>query len=114
MAKQVVVPKNKRVIPGPREFGIHYSKAVGALEQVFGVARYFVPTIWEGETDEPYHYIQEMNVRKLQNLKGVKDRIKKYDTVGPFKIPVIVDSDIENPSLQLGNETTKRDILVHW
>ena len=34
-----------------------------------------------------------MHVRNLQKLKGVKDRIMKYDMVDPFKIPVMVDSD---------------------
>ena len=34
--------------------------------------------------------------------------------VDPFKIPVMVDSDTENPALWWGDETTKRDILVHW
>ena len=49
-----------------------------------------------------------------KNLKGVKDRITKYDMVDPFKILVMVDSDTENPELQWGDEITKRDILVHW
>ena len=60
LAKQVVVPKNKRGIPGSREFSIHYSKATGALKQVVGAARNFVPTSREGESDQPYHNIQEM------------------------------------------------------
>ena len=93
MAKQVVALKNKRGIPGSREFGIHYSKATGATEQVFGAARNFVPKIREGETDQPHQNIQEMYVGNLQKLKGVKDWITKYDVVDPFKIPVMVDSD---------------------
>ena len=55
-----------------------------------------------------------MYVGNLQKLKGVKDRITKYDMVDPFKIPVMVDSDTENLALQWGDETTKRDILFHW
>ena len=55
-----------------------------------------------------------MYVGNLQKLKGVKDRITKYDMVDPFKIPVMVDSDTENPALWWGYETTKRDILIHW
>ena len=34
--------------------------------------------------------------------------------VDPFKILVMVDSDTENPALRWGDETTKREILVHW
>ena len=114
LAKKVVVPKNKRGITSSREFGIHYSKATGALEQVFGAARHFVPTSPDGDTNQPYHNIQAIYVRKLQKLKGVKDQITKYDMVDPFKIPVMVDSDIENPALQWVDETTKRDIFFHW
>ena len=55
-----------------------------------------------------------MCVGKLQKLKGVKDRITKYDMVDPFKIPVMVDSDTENPALWWEDEITKRDILFHW
>ena len=58
LAQQVVAPKDKRRIPGSREFGINYSKATGGLEQLFGAVRHFVPTSWEGETDKPYHNIQ--------------------------------------------------------
>ena len=32
LAKQVVVPNDKRGIPGSRERGIHYSTATGALK----------------------------------------------------------------------------------
>ena len=94
MAKQVVVLKGNRGIPGSREFGIHYLKAIGALEKVFGVARNFVPTSQERETDQPYHNIQEMYVGNLQKLKGVKYQIMKYDAVDPFNILVMVNSDI--------------------
>ena len=114
LAKQVVVPKDKCGIPGSREFIIHYSKATGALEQVFRAARNFVPTSQEGETDQPYHNIQEMYAGNLQKLKGIKDPITKYEMVDPFKIPVMVNSDTENPALRWGDETTKRDIIVHW
>ena len=93
LEKQVVVPKDKRRIPVSREFGIHYLKATGVLDQVFGAARHFVPTRWEGETDQPYHNIQEMYVGNLQNLKGMKDRITKYDMVDPFKVPVVINSE---------------------
>ena len=48
LEKQVVIPKDKRGIPGSREFGIHYLKATGVLEQVFGADQNFVPTIQEG------------------------------------------------------------------
>ena len=58
LAKQVIVPKDKHIIPGSREFAIHYSKATGALNQVFGAARNFLSTSQEGETDQPYHKIQ--------------------------------------------------------
>ena len=56
LAKHVVVPKDKRGILGSREPGIHYLAATGALEQMFGSDRHFVPTIQEGET-ETYHKI---------------------------------------------------------
>ena len=36
-----------------------------------------------------------MYVGNLQKLKGLKDRITKYDMVDPFKIPVMVDLDTE-------------------
>ena len=54
-----------------------------------------------------------MYVGNLQNLKGVKDRITRYTMVDPFKIPFMVDSDTENLALRWGDETTKRDILIH-
>ena len=34
--------------------------------------------------------------------------------VDTFKIPVMIDSETENPELWWGDETTKRGILVHW
>ena len=114
LAKKVVVPKDKRGITSSREFGIHYSKATGALNQVFGAARNFVPTIWEGETDQPYHNIQEMYVGNLQNLKGVKNIITKYNMVDPFNILVMINLETENTAFQWGDETTNREILVHW
>ena len=36
-----------------------------------------------------------MYIGNLQKMKGVKDRITKYDMVDPFKIPVMVDLDTE-------------------
>ena len=48
LAKQVFVPKDKRVIPGSMERGIHYLAATGALKQTFGLARHFFPTSREG------------------------------------------------------------------
>ena len=56
LAKQVVVPKDKRGIQVSRDFGIHYSAATGALKQTFGAARHSVPTSREGEPDN-YHNI---------------------------------------------------------
>ena len=44
LAKQVFVPKDKRVILGSMERGIHYLAATGALKQTFGLARHFFPT----------------------------------------------------------------------
>ena len=114
LAKQVVVPKDKRGTPGSREFGIHYTKATGALDQVFGAARHFVPTSRGGETDTKYQNIQELYVGNLEKLKGVKDCITKYDMMDPFKIPALVDIDTDDPELRWGDETTKRDMLVHW
>ena len=55
-----------------------------------------------------------MYVGNLQKLKGVKNRITKYNMVDPFKILVMVDLDTQNLELWWGDETTKRDILVHW
>ena len=51
LAKQVVVPKDKRGPPGSREFGAHYSAATKALDHMFGAAKKFVPTSQEGETN---------------------------------------------------------------
>ena len=47
-------------------------------------------------------------------MKEVKDRITKYDMVDPFKIPFMIDSETKNPALWCRDETTKRDILIHW
>ena len=58
LEKQVVVPKDKRGIPGSREFGIHYLKAMGTLDQVFGAAQNFIPKSQQGGTNQPYHKIQ--------------------------------------------------------
>ena len=55
-----------------------------------------------------------MYVGNLQNLKGVKERTKKYNMVDPLKIPVMINSETENPALWWGDETNKRDIIVHW
>ena len=55
LAKQVVVPKDKRGIPGSREHGIHYLLVTGALEQTFGRTRNFVPIILERETENYYN-----------------------------------------------------------
>ena len=103
LAKQVVVPKDKRRIPGSREFGIHYSKATSGLDQVFGTARNFLTTSQEVETDQPCHNIQEMYVGNLQKLEVVKDHITKYNMVEPFKILVMIVSETENPELRWGD-----------
>ena len=114
LAKKVVVPKNKRGIPGSRERGIYYSEARGALDSAFGAARNFVPTSREGETDNQYHNIQEMYVGNLHKLRGVRERCVKYDMVNPLKVPTMIYVATIDPSLQWGGETTKRDMLVHW
>ena len=71
LAKKVVVPKDKRGPPGSREFGAHYSAATKALDHMFGAAKHFVPTSREGETNNPYHNIQEMYVGNLQKLRSL-------------------------------------------
>ena len=73
-----------------------------------------MPTSREGETDTKYQNIQELYVGNLEKLKGVKDCITKYDMMDPFKIPALVDIDTDDPELRWGDETTKRDMLVHW
>ena len=84
-AKQVVVPKYKRGIPGSRECVIYYLEATGAFEQTFGAARHFVTTSWEGEPDN-HHNIQWMCVGNLHKLKGVSGRCVKYNMKYPIKI----------------------------
>ena len=49
LAKHVVVPKDKRGIPGSRERGIHYSVATGALNTTFGAARFLYPQVGRGK-----------------------------------------------------------------
>ena len=49
-----------------------------------------------------------MYVGNIQKLKGVKDRITKYDMVDPFKIPVMINLEIENQALRWWYEITKR------
>ena len=58
LVKQVVVPKDKRRIPSSREFGIQYSKVMVALNMYSRQPGNFLPTSWEGETDQPDHNIQ--------------------------------------------------------
>ena len=58
LAKQVLVPKDKRGIHRSRERGIHYLEATGTLNQTFSVARHFVPASQEGEPYNQYHNIQ--------------------------------------------------------
>ena len=113
LAKQVIVPKDKRIIPGSRERGIYYLAATGALEQTFIAARHFVTKIWEGETDT-YHNTQEMYVVNPHTLKAVRDRCVKYDMKDTLKNPLMIDETTTNPVVQWGDETTKRDLLVHW
>ena len=67
LAKNVVVPKDKRGPPGSREFGAHYSAATKSLAHMFGAAKNFMQTSREGETDNPYHNIQEKYVRNLRS-----------------------------------------------
>ena len=105
--------KDKRGILGSRERGIHYLAAIGALNQTFSAARHFLPTIWEGETDN-YHNIQEMYVGSLHKLKGVRDRRVKYDMKDPLKIHLMVGGTTTDPTVRWGDATTKRDMLVHW
>ena len=40
LVKQVVVLKDKRGIPGSRDFSIQYSKVMVVLKHVFGAARH--------------------------------------------------------------------------
>ena len=98
MAKQLVVPKDKRGIPGSRERSIYYSVATVALKQRFGAARHFVPTSWEGKPDT-YHNIQDMYAGNLHKLKGVRDRCVKYDMKDPLKIPLEIDETTTDPAV---------------
>lgn len=98
LAKQVVMPKDKRGIPGSREHRIHYLAATGALEQTFSTARYFVPTSREEEPDN-YNKIQEIYVGKLHKLKGVRNRCVKYGMKDPLKIPLMVDETMTDPAV---------------
>ena len=113
MAKQVVVLKDKRGVPGSRELSIHYSGATGALEQKFGAARHSVPTSQEGEPIN-YHNIQEIYVGNLHNLKGLRHRCIKYNMKDPLNIPLMVNEMTTDPALQWGYATTKRNLLVNW
>ena len=99
LAKQVIVPKDKRIIPGSRERGIYYLAATGALEQTFIAARHFVTKIWEGETDT-YHNTQEMYVVNPHTLKAVRDRCVKYDMNDTLKNPSMIDETTTNPVVQ--------------
>ena len=114
LAKQVVVPKDKRGPTRSREFGAHYSAATKALYHMFGAAKHFVPTSREGENDNPYHNTQEMYVGNLQKLRSVRDRATKYDMMDHLRIPVMIDSLTTEPADRWGDETTKRDVLTHW
>ena len=113
LAKQAVVPKDKRGVPGSRERGIHYSAATGALEQMFGASSHFVPTSREGGPDT-YHKIQEIYVGNLHKLKGVRGRRVKYNMNDPLKILSMIDETTTNPAVIWGYGTTKRYLLVHW
>ena len=116
LAKQVVVPKDKRGKPGSKERGIYYSAATDALTLEFGAARHFVPKSWEGEpnTNSNYHNIQEMYVVNLHKLRGVLERTIKYDMRDPFRIPSIIDPITADASSRWGDSTTSRDMLQHW
>ena len=97
----MVLPKDKRGIPGSRECGIHYSEATDALEQTFGAARHFLPTSREVEPDN-YHNIQEIYVGNLHKLKGLRDRCVKYDMKDPLKIHLMVDETTNDTAVQWG------------
>ena len=62
LAKQVVMTKDKRGIPGSRERGIHYLEETGALNLTLGAARKFGTTSQEEEPDNQYRKIQYMYV----------------------------------------------------
>ena len=96
LAKQVVVLKDKHIIPGSRERSIHYLAATCTLEQTFGAARHFVPTIWEGELDT-YHNIQKMYVGNINKLKGVREICVKYDMKDPLEISSVVYETATDP-----------------
>ena len=81
---------------------------------MFGAAKHFVPKSREGETNNPYHNIQEMYVGNLQKLRSVRDCAKKYHMMDPLRIPVMIDSLTTEPADRWGDETTKRDFLTHW
>ena len=68
----MVVPKDKRSIPGSRERGVHYSTATGALKKTFGAASNFGPTSREGEPDNQYNNTQEMYLGSAQEVRQVK------------------------------------------
>ena len=102
LSKQVVVPKDKRSIPGSRERGIHYLEATGALDPTFGAARNFVPTSWEGESDNQYNNIEKMYVGNLHKSRGVRKRCVKFDMVDPLKFPTMIYVTTNNPSFQWG------------
>ena len=55
-----------------------------------------------------------MYVGNLHKLKGVHDRCVKYDMKDLLKIPSMIDETTTNPTVQWGDVTTKRDLLVHW
>ena len=55
-----------------------------------------------------------MYVGNLQKLKGIRDRITKYNMADPLKIPNLVDLITENPGKRWGGKETKTDLLNHW
>ena len=92
LEKQVVVPIDKRGPPRSREFGAQYLAATKALDHMFGAAKNFLQTSQEGETDNPYHNIQEIYVGNLQKLRSVRDRATKYEMMDLLRIPVMINS----------------------
>ena len=96
------MPKDKRVIPGSRERGIHYLAEKGALDTTLGAARNFLPTSREGVPNNQYQNIQEMYVGVLHKLKGVCEWCAKYDRVDPLKVPNMINVATTNTSLRWG------------
>jgi len=115
-SNEVVVAKGDRGSKGSKELQRAYEAATKPLSPPFGVAKHFVTTSSDGETESgnlKYDHIQELFVGNVTKIENAHKRCVRYDMMLVVQIPELKDETATHPS-ERWEEGEGRNLFVSY